>query len=92
MVDIPIPITGRNHNFVESLRTFMRVKQLAYSTEKTYLHWILSYIRFHGRVHPKQLGPNQVDAYLSYLAVKRNVSPHTQAIALLGLDDCLGAP
>lgn len=85
MDDIPVPITGRNHNFVESLRTFMRVKQLAYSTEKTYLHWILSYIRFHGRVHPKQLGPKQVDAYLSYLAVKRNVSPHTQAIALNAL-------
>ena len=82
MDDIPVPITGRNHSFIESLRQFMRVKQLAYSTEKTYLHWIKSFIRFHGKVHPKNLGTKQVDAYLTHLAVNRSVSPHTQAIAL----------
>ncbi len=82
MDDIPVPVVGRKDTFILSLRRFMRVKQLAYSTEKTYLSWIKSYIKFHGYVHPKKLGPKQVDAYLTHLAVNRKVSPHTQAIAL----------
>lgn len=63
----------------------MRIKHLAYSTEKTYLYWILNFIRFHDRRHPSQMGALEVDAYLGYLATTRKVSPHTQALALNAL-------
>lgn len=58
---------------------------MAYSTEKTYVHWIRSYIRFHRNRHPRELGAADVDRYLSWLAVTRRVSPGTQAIALNAL-------
>lgn len=82
MDDIPVPIIGRRSSFIDNLRQFMRLKQLAYSTEKTYLTWIKQYIRFHSLVHPKRLMTRDVDVFLSYLATERMVSPRTQAIAL----------
>ena len=82
MDDIPVEIKNSQSSFMASLRTFMRLKNLAYSTEKTYISWIKRYLRFHSYTHPEKLGPAQVDAWLSWLATERKVSPHTQAIAL----------
>ena len=58
---------------------------MAYSTEKTYVHWIRSFVRFHGNRHPRDLGAPEVDRFLSWLAVTRGVSPGTQSIALNAL-------
>jgi len=33
---------------------------------------------FHGKRHPKDMGPSEVAAFLSHLAVDRSVSPSTQ--------------
>jgi len=82
MDDIRRQINPKNSPFLNDLRIFMRINQLAYSTEKTYLHWIVRYIKFHYFKHPKQLRAKHVDEFLSYLAVERTVSPNTQALAL----------
>ncbi len=63
----------------------MRGRNLAYSTEQTYVHWIRAFIRFHRMRHPAEMGSAEVDEYLSWLAVVRRVSPGTQAIALNAL-------
>ena len=70
---------------LDEVRRIMRERNMAYSTEKTYVHWIRSYVRFHRNRHPRELGAPEVDRYLSWLAVQRNVSPGTQAIALNAL-------
>jgi len=70
---------------LDQLRLHMRNARLAYTTEKTYLHWIRSFIRFHGRRHPRELGASEVDGFLSWLANERHVSPATQAIVLNAL-------
>jgi len=70
---------------MDQLRECMREKGLAYTTEKTYLHWIRAFIRFHGRRHPKEMGATEVDIFLSWLAAHRNVSPGTQSIVLNAL-------
>src|SRR5690606_5096317 len=82
MDDIPIPLPDRPQRFMDHLRVFMRAKRLAYRTEKTYCTWILDFIRFHKRKHPESMGPNEVDAWLSHLANKRNVAINTQKTAL----------
>lgn len=82
MDDIPIPLPDRPQRFMDHLRAFMRAKRLAYRTEKTYCTWILDFIRFHKRKHPESMGPNEVDAWLSHLANKRNVAINTQKTAL----------
>lgn len=85
MEDIPVPIDSRSPRLIAQLRVCMRSRHLAYSTEKTYLYWIRAYIRFHKLQHPKDMGAGEVDRFLSWLAVKRRVSPRTQAVALNAL-------
>lgn len=85
MDDIPVSVASGAKKFIPKLRLFIRKKGLAYSTEKTYVHWIIYYIRFHKMNHPKDMGAIEVDAFLSYLAVERHVSPATQRTALNAL-------
>jgi integrase len=82
MDDIPTPLPDKPQRFMDQLRVFMRAKQLAYRTEKTYCTWILDFIRFHKRRHPESMGNAEVDAWLSHLAVRRNVAVNTQKTAL----------
>lgn len=69
----------------EVARDRMRTQHLALRTEKAYLHWIRRYVKFHGRRHPRDLGPAQVEAFLSHLAVQLKVSAATQNQALHAL-------
>ena len=85
MEDIRRPIGESPTRFMDKLRLLMRQRQLAYPTEKTYLHWIRNFIRYHQRRHPRDMGAAEVDQYLSWLASHRRVSPATQSIALNAL-------
>ena len=85
MDDIRVPVPKQPVKLMDELRLLMRSRQLAYSTEKTYLHWIRSFIRYHKMRHPKEMGEAEVDEYLSWLAARRQVAPATQAIVLNAL-------
>jgi len=45
MDDIPVPISINKLRLTDKLRKCMREKHLAYTTEKTYLYWILNFTR-----------------------------------------------
>jgi integron integrase len=49
------------------------------------LYWIKLFIRFNEKRHPDTLGANEITAFLTFLAVERNVAAATQAIALNAL-------
>lgn len=85
MYDIPIPIPDKPTRFMDQLRHCIRSKRLAYRTEQTYCHWIAAYIRYHEMKHPSELAVEDVEAFLSYLAVQRNVAINTQKTALNAL-------
>ena len=68
--------------FLESIRRTMRLQGYAIKTEKSYLHWIKYYIRFHNRRHPNEMGRDEVIAFLDHLSNERNVAIATQKIAL----------
>lgn len=71
--------------FMDMLRVFIRSKQMVYSTEKTYCFWIKDFIRFNSYRRPQDMGELEIDQYLSFLAVHRNVSINTQKTALNAL-------
>ena len=52
---------------------------------KTYITWIRAYINFHNKRHPREMGKTEVIAFLTYLAVERNVAASTQTLALNSL-------
>jgi len=73
---------SRKSPFLEAVRRMMRVQGYAIKTEKSYLYWIKYYIRFNGRKHPKDMGKDEIIAFLEHLTSDRLVSPATQKIAL----------
>lgn len=54
-------------------------------TERAYLHWIRRFIRFHGRRHPRAMGQQEIEAFLTELAVGGQVAASTQNQALCAL-------
>lgn len=82
--------------FLNYINEYMITRHYAKRTRETYLHWIIRYIRFHGKVHPKTLGVEAVERFLTHLASERNTSPATQAIALNSLNylykEIIGTP
>jgi integron integrase len=62
-----------------------RERHYSERTIKVYAHWIRRYILHFGRRHPRELGPQEVRAFLTSLAVEGGVAPstHNQALAAL---------
>jgi integron integrase len=63
---------------LDQVRDKLRVKHYAIRTEQSYVDWIKRYIYFHGKTHPKDLGAQDVEAFLTHLAVAGKVSASTQ--------------
>jgi integron integrase len=66
----------------EQVRDQMRLHHYSLRTEETYLHWIKRYILFHGKRHPAEMGEQEITAFLTHLAVDKNVAASTQNQAL----------
>ncbi len=54
-------------------------------TEQAYCLWIERFIRFHKMRHPADMAEDEINAFLTHLAVKRKVSASTQNQALSAL-------
>jgi len=59
-----------------------RLKHLANRTEQSSVAWVKRFILFHNKRHPQEMGPPEVRAFLTHLAVNRTVSASTQNQAL----------
>jgi integron integrase len=66
----------------EQLREVLRFRHASLRTEEAYWHWIKGFILFHGKRHPREMHAAEVQAYLSHLAVTKNVAAATQNQAL----------
>ncbi|HEX7081011.1 MAG TPA: integron integrase [Gammaproteobacteria bacterium] len=75
----------RRSPFLDQVRAAIRVRHYSPRTEKSYIDWIVRYIRFHGMRHPRDLGEPEVAAFLSHLAIQREVTSSTQNQALSAL-------
>ena len=63
---------------LDKVRQCIRLKGYSIRTEKTYVSWIRQFILFHGKQHPRDMGKPEIEAFLSYLVIKRNVASSTQ--------------
>lgn len=71
--------------FLDDIRSTLRVKHYAYKTEQAYTAWIRRFIIWSGKRHPKDMGTDEVTAYLTHLAIDQHVSAGTQNQALAAL-------
>ncbi len=70
---------------LEQVRTAIRTRHYSLRTEKSYLQWIKRFIYFHGKRHPAEMGEPEITAFLSHLAIQKNVSASTQNQALCAI-------
>ena len=67
---------------LDRLRDRIRLKHYSIRTEKAYLDWNRRFILFHNKKHPRTLGVQEVEQFLTFLAVERRVASSTQNQAL----------
>ncbi len=67
---------------LEQMREQIRLRHYSIRTESVYMDWVRRFIRFHKYRHPLELGGPEVEAFLTHLAVRRDVSVSTQNQAL----------
>ena len=65
-----------------------RLRHLSSSTEDSYLLTIRRFIRYHEGRHPRDMGVQEIRAYLSHLAIDRNVAASNQNAALPRTSSC----
>jgi site-specific recombinase XerD len=63
----------------------LRARHHSPRTEQTYCHWVKRFIFFHNVRHPGEMGEPEVNAFLTYLATKKQMSASTQNQALSAL-------
>ena len=63
---------------LDQLRNKIRLCGYSIRTEKTYVDWSRRFILFHGKKHPKDMGAEEVEQFLTHLAVRCNVAASTQ--------------
>ena len=70
---------------LDIVRETIRFKHYSLSTERTYIHWIKQYIFFHNKKHPKEMAKEEIEEYLTSLAIKSRVASSTQNQAFSAL-------
>ncbi len=72
----------KNPKLLDRVKADMRVKHYSRRTEAAYTGWIKRYILFHNKRHPKDMGAEEIKAFINNLATNNHVSSSTQNQAL----------
>ena len=60
----------------------LRARHYSPRTEKAYVQWVSRFIRFHRMRHPADMGTDEINVFVTSLAVRDHVSASTQTQAL----------
>src|ERR1019366_5469224 len=76
-------IANPKSKLLDQLREVLRVKHYSLRTEEAYGQWVRRYLKFHRDatgtwIHPRELGPADVVAFLNHLANVESVAAGTQ--------------
>lgn len=80
-----VSVEPRKTGLLSEVRRVLRLQHYSLRTEQAYLGWIRRFVQENGRRHPRDMGAEEVERFLSALAVQRNVAPGTQNQALAAL-------
>jgi len=73
---------ARGPRLAERFHSAMRARHYSERTEKAYWQWVTRYLRYHGMRHPDEMGEDEINAFVTHLAVDLDVSASTQTQAL----------
>jgi len=63
---------------LDQVRNLMRMRHISHKTERAYVSYIREFILFHDKRHPKNMGVSEIRAFLTHMAVEKNVAAATQ--------------
>jgi len=63
---------------LDRLRNKIRIEHYSIRTEHAYVDWVRRFVVFHRMRHPKDMGPEEVERFLTYLAVEGRVAASMQ--------------
>ncbi len=69
---------GHGKKLLDQYREALQVKHYSPRTEDTYAFWVKSYILYHKKRHPREMGVPEIGQFLTYLASSQAVSTSTQ--------------
>ncbi len=81
-MNTPSATSASSPRLLDLVRERIRLKHFSIRTEQAYVGWVRRYIIHHGKRHPREMGKAEVEAFLTSLAVDRDVSAATQSQAL----------
>jgi integron integrase len=70
---------------LDKVRTELRTNHYSRKTEDAYTNWIKRFILFHNKRHPKDMGAEEIKAFVDNLVTNHHVSSATQNQALQGI-------
>ncbi|MGZ8797179.1 MAG: integron integrase, partial [Thermoanaerobaculia bacterium] len=70
---------------LDRIRMAVRTRHYSIRTEEAYVTWARRYILFHNKKHPSAMGAEEINAFLTHLAVEKDVAASTQSQALSAL-------
>ena len=67
---------------LDQMRQTIRRKGYSHRTEQAYTQWVRRFILYHHKRHPAEMGPAEIEAFLTHLAADLEVAASTQNQAL----------
>lgn len=67
---------------LDTVRDVLSLHHYSYLTEESYVQWIRRFILFHDKRHPREMGAEEIQRFLTTLATRGKVAASTQNQAL----------
>ena len=78
-------LVNRKPRLLEQVCQAVRTRHYSLRTEAAYVHWIKRFILYHHKRHPMEMGEQEINEFLSHLAVQEHVASSTQNQALCAI-------
>jgi len=78
----PSTSSPQGKKLLEQLSDQLRTRHYSLRTEYTYSSWVRQYILFHSKRHPRDMSTDEINAFISHLALEKKVAASTQNQAL----------
>ncbi len=75
-------MTSPPKKLLDVVREILRLKHYCYCTEQAYLDWMKRYLVYHNKKHPRDMGVQEIQDFLTHLTVDRQVAASTHAPSL----------
>ena len=86
-------IPSKVKKLLDQLSDQLRIKHYSLRTENTYISWVRKFILFHDKRHPRDMGTQEINAFISHLVLEKNVAASTHTAPVIGAGETrLSAP